>query len=116
METNIEEKVVENTAENAEERHPIEKWSSFFTVIGYIVISIAVLDLLIGFGDERFVTEVGFYYTHDEFSAALFWAYLVATTLPATLSGTGLVFAGKFINFVVDFYEKVCEIESKLKN
>lgn len=99
-----------------EERHPIEKWGNFFSVLGFIVVTVAVLDMLVGFGDGRFTAEVGIYYTRDEFSGVVFWAYLINMTIPTTVSGLALMFAGKVVEFALDFYEKVCEIGTKLND
>lgn len=94
--------------------HSMKKWNNFFSILGVILICVALFDLLIGFGTERFTIEVGSYYTRDEFSGTVLWAYITSTTAPMIGSGVIFLFIASVIEFASDFYKKVCVIESKL--
>lgn len=92
-------------------QNAMNSWSKFFSILGGILIFVAILDLLIGIGNENFIVE-GYYF--DKFSGELFWMYVVSTTSPMIGSGIMLLFLASVIEFAIDFYTKLCMIQIKL--
>lgn len=86
-------------------------WNKFFSILGGILIFVAIFDLLIGFGNERFIVE-GYYF--DNFSGELLWMYIISTTSPMIGYGIMLLFLASVIEFAIDFYTKLCMIQIKL--
>ena len=89
----------------------MENWRKIFKGLGWSLISIGIIDFLVALGNENFTVEVGYYYSRDEFSVALAWAYLINSTIPLVGGGVVSLFASDFISFVIEIYDKVCKIE-----
>lgn len=86
----------------------MESWKDTFNFLGKILIVVAVIDLLVAMGMGTFTIESKYF---DEISGGLVWAYLTHSTFPLICKGIVLIFVSDFISFLIDFYNKVCEIK-----
>lgn len=90
------------------------KWKKTFNRLGMVLIIAAIIDFIIMMKNGNFTIEVGAYFKYEQINLTSIWSYLINSTTRLFLGGIAFYFMSDFISFLIDFYDKVCEIEKRM--
>lgn len=91
----------------------MEKWKSVFKIMGWTLISIAIIDLICALNNESFMVSGYFSWSDDEFDLSLFMAYLIATSTPVVTWGIGLLFGSDLVDFLIENQNNVAKLVNR---
>lgn len=93
-------------------KESINNWRNVFNVVGWLLIVLAIINLVVSFFNGDFSLPASTYSQYEEVKFPLVWTYITTSTLPTICAGVGCLFSSDFLLFLIDFYDKVCSIEN----
>lgn len=93
-------------------KESINNWRTVFNIVGWLLIVLAIINLVVSFFNGDFSLPASTYSQYEEVKFSLVWAYITTSTLPTIISGVGCLFFSDLLLLLIDFYDTVCNIEN----